>query len=159
LKILATAADFARGPVRGCSPYDLFSHWFDYRAYLDLVVERLAGVVATDNELKNLVLAAVNRYAVLTGSMENWACGYAQSYFHSINFIWPDFGAPGAADRQQSRTTASGARRLVAHCRHAYWQPRALKKRQRSTVTGIDDLESRILHMAGAVLRQNTLIS
>jgi len=157
-KILAKPADYWRvDPHEDVLPYDLFSNWFDYRGYLDLVVERLAGVVVPDARFNDLVLAAVNHYAaVLTGSIEN------AEHAVKLNPTFPFFKLYLAETlaRQtlpEQREQAEQMLRELAESSivavRAFSQHQALQERNGSKATAGDDIGPRIRHMKESLLQ------
>jgi hypothetical protein len=158
-EILAKPPDRWRAdPYEDVLPYDLFSNWFDYRAYLDLVVERLAGAMTPDAALNDLILAAVNHYAaVLTGSIEKAKRAV------ELNPAFPFFTLTLAEmlARQPLSVQHERAERLLRELAEsslvavrAYRQLQALKERNGSSVTtAVDDLGPRIRHMVESLLQ------
>jgi len=139
----------------------LFSNWFDYRAYLNLVVERLAGGIAPDAAFNDLILSSVNHYAaVLTGSIEHAERAVALNPtfpFYKL-YLAEMLGRKPRPDHQEQaeqllRELAESS--IVAV--RAYWQLRALKERQRSSATSMEGLEWRLLHMTNVVLQTEHL--
>ena len=162
LKIIATPAeDWRIDPGEDVLPYDLFSNWFDYRAYLDLVVERLAGGIAPDAAFNDLILASVNHYAaVLTGSIEHAerAVALNPSFpFYKLYLAEMLARQPRPDHQEQAEQLLRELAESSIVAMRAYWQLRALKKPQRSSATSIDDLEWRLLRMASVVLQTEHL--
>jgi len=157
-QILTTpAGDWRVDPYEDVFPYDLFSNWFDYRAYLDLVVERLAGAVPHDESFIDLILSAVNHYdAVLSGSIEK-----AERAF-MLNPDFPFFKLTLAEmlARQPLLEQQERAKLLLRELAEssivairAYRQLKALAERNGSKDTFIDDLGPKIRHMEESLLQ------
>lgn len=144
-------------PYEDILPYDLFSNWFDYRAYLDLVVNRLAGGNAPDAAFVDLILASVSYYAaVLTGSLEH----AERSVKLNPTFPFYKLYLAESLARQRRPDQQDEAEKLLVELAkssivalRAYEQLRALKQRQRSNAMPAEDLTSRIHHMASVVLQ------
>jgi hypothetical protein len=157
-EILVKPAGFWRAdPYEDVLPYDLFSNWFDYRAYLDLVVERLAGDSMPDANLNNLILAAVNHYAaVLTGSTEKAEQAVAfNPDFPFFKLTLAEMLARRPLPEQQERAEVllrelAGSSIVAVR---AYWQLQALKERNGSSGRTADDLGSRIRHMEESLIQ------
>jgi hypothetical protein len=60
--LLRSPTDWDVGPMEDVFPYDFFPEFFNYRTYLDLVMEHLLNGSVVEPQLINLILASMNHY-------------------------------------------------------------------------------------------------
>lgn len=157
-RILDLPADRWRiDPAEDVFPYDLVSSWFDYRSYLDLVVDRLGGRTVPDAAFTALILAAVNHYvAVLMGSVAhaeravelNPAFPFFKLTLAEMLARQPDGGSRRRAEgllRELAASSLVGVR--------AGRQLEALAERSGAVMDGLEAVKERIRRMEASVVQ------